>query len=134
MIVRITLERTREKEQFTLYFGNSYKRWDHQFQEYCWRGASPNNDFYIKNLALVRAEYCNEQFPSYGGLKWGTEEGLIQRLKEEAENNGTKPKDFTKFRFWRCPDKKISVIVKAMVNGKELADRNIYDMEHPVVN
>lgn len=123
MIVKITLEDGND-EGFTMYFGDSYEKWSNQFQDYCWKGANSSNDHYIANLRFVNAAYCIEKFPSYGGLKWSDEKGLIKRLNEEAAYLNKVPVDFTAFKWIKASKRMVATISECLQAGKELAAKN----------
>lgn len=119
MIVRVTL-----KNGSVIMFGDSYKKWDVQFQEYCWFGAVAFNNFYIRDVVVEKVEYCKEKFPTYGGLKWSTEKALIDRLKEQAASEGRQPKDYSKYAYFPAPDRMMDKINECIKDGWRLAYAN----------
>ena len=119
MIIRVTL-----KSGNVMMFGDSYKPWEREFQEYCWVGASQTTDFYIRNILVEKVEYCNEKFPTYGGLKWGPEAAMVQRLQEQAEQEGKKPKDYSKYIYIPATQKMLDEIDECIKDGWRLAYAN----------
>ena len=119
MIIRVAL-----KNGNVIMFGDSYKPWEQEFQEYCWFGASRTTDFCIRNILLEKVEYCNEKFPTYGGLKWGSEAAMVQRLKEQAEQEGKKPKDYSKYVYSPATQKMLDKIDERIKDGWRLAYAN----------
>lgn len=119
MIIRVTL-----KNGHVMMFGDSYKPWEQEFQEYCWFGAVPFNNFYIKDIVVDKVEYSNEKFPSFGGLKWGTEQVMVERLEEQAEHEGKKPRDYSKYVYNPAPRKMLDQIEECIKDGWRLAYSN----------
>jgi len=91
MIVRI---KVKEKEQIDIMlFGNSYKTWDEQFQEYC-RMYKPE---------ILEIATSPEKWKSWGGLKWCKEECFQHELNREGcqenEPDNPKPRKYENMRF-----------------------------------
>lgn len=64
-------------EKFTLVFGDSYKTWKMQLQEYLWRRRN-NSDVgvTIENIYLSHSRFTQD------GLKWCTLEAYAKELKD----------------------------------------------------
>lgn len=116
MIIRVTL-----KNGNVMMFGDSYKPWEQEFQEYCWAGARPFNNFYLKDLKIEKVEYSNEKFPYYGGLKWGSEQVMVERLKEQAAYEGKTPKDYSKYVYEPATKEMLDKIGECLKDGWRLA-------------
>lgn len=90
--VRVTFE------SHVMMFGNSYKPWQMQFDEYIWmckRNGTP--------LQLVNVETSHSKWVSWGGLKWCSEERFQHQLNREGcqdnEPDNSKPRKYNKMNF-----------------------------------
>ena len=89
MIVRIKLE-TKSGQTLIMLFGDSYKRWDMQFREFC----------KIKNVvAILSVETCKDSWIGYGGLKWCSHDEFQDELNNEAKGKNIKPRIYEKMQF-----------------------------------
>lgn len=73
MIVKIKIKS--EGEIITMLFGNSYKRWDIQFREYCWL---------FKPIEVLEVETAKDKWKGWGGLKWCNENEFQNELNREG--------------------------------------------------
>lgn len=81
--VRVTFADT------VMMFGNSYKPWEMQCDEYIWmrkRNGSP--------VELVKVETSHSKWVAWGGLKWCPENRFQEQLNREGcqENDPDNPK------------------------------------------
>jgi hypothetical protein len=93
MIVKIELE-FKEKEQLIMLFGNSYKKWDEQFSEYC-RMHKP--------ISILSAYSSTEDWIGWGGLKWCVPEKFQAELNREGcqskDPDNPNPRKYEYMRF-----------------------------------
>lgn len=79
-------------------FGNSYKPWEMQYDEYIW--FCKNNNI---KLELINVETSHSKWISWGGLKWCPEERFQEQLNREGcqddEPDNPKPRQYTKMNF-----------------------------------
>lgn len=87
MIIKIQF--SGEKEEHTMLFGDSYKPWQRQYEEYMRLNA---DDF-----VPVKAWSCPDKWVSYGGLKWCLESEFQDELDLESAD---KSAEF-KLRWYR---------------------------------
>lgn len=71
--VRVTFD------DFVMLFGNSYKPWEVQFDEFIWLVKTKGRRVQLKNV-----ETSNSKWIAWGGLKWCPEEGFQQQLNREG--------------------------------------------------
>lgn len=90
--VRVTFE------DRVMMFGNSYKPWEMQYDEYVWmcmRNGTP--------LQLVKVETSHSKWVSWGGLKWCPEDRFQHQLNREGcqdnELDNPKPREYSKMNF-----------------------------------
>lgn len=92
-------------------FGNSYKPWEMQYDEYVW--MCMRNGI---SLQLVKVETSHSKWVSWGGLKWCPEERFQYQLNREGcqdnEPDNPKPRQYSKMNF--------SQDVRAFKKAKEL--------------
>ncbi|MGC7931280.1 hypothetical protein ACP3VS_22000 [Lysinibacillus sp. VIII_CA] len=93
MIVKAQFENT------TMLFGDSYKPWQMQFDEWAWLNK---ND---KSLNLVRVTVSEEHWVSWGGLKWCPEDRFQHQLNREGcqddESDNQNPRQYSEMQFVR---------------------------------
>lgn len=93
MIIRITFD-----DGSVMLFGNSYKPWTMQFDEYMW--ILKRNFIKIKP---IKFESCKDKWIGWGGLKWCPEnlfqEQLNREYCQEYEPDNLKPRQYKKMRF-----------------------------------
>jgi hypothetical protein len=74
MIVRIKLK-SKNGDIFTMLFGNSYKKWNVQFREYCLN---------FKPVEILDVKTSRSEWKSWGGLKWCNELSFQYELNREG--------------------------------------------------
>jgi hypothetical protein len=93
MIVRITFDNGN-----VMLFGNSYKSWYGQFEEYMW---DLKRDFIT--VAPVKIESCKDRWIGWGGLKWCQENLFQQQLNREGcqyyEPDNPNPRLYKNMKF-----------------------------------
>jgi hypothetical protein len=111
MIVKITFLNTKFEEE-TMLFGNSYKAWYDQVQEYLymqikWESFAENIVRQISLINVVRVETSPSAWLSWGGLKWCTESEFQNQLNREGkqtdEPDCTKPRLYAQMKFNASP-------------------------------
>lgn len=79
-------------------FGNSYKPWEMQYDEYIWLRRRNDNP-----AELVNVETSQSKWVSWGGLKWCPEDKFQQQLNREGcqENDpdNPKPRQYSQMQF-----------------------------------
>jgi len=92
MIVRIKLKS--KTQTFTMMFGNSYKKWEEQFREYCLRW---------KPIEVIEVETSSEKWIGWGGLKWCNENEFQHELNREGcqqnDPDNPKPRQYANMKF-----------------------------------
>jgi len=92
MIIRITFDDGR-----VMMFGDSYKPWTMQFDEYMWR----------VNFKPVKFESCQDKWIGWGGLKWCSESRFQNHLNREGcqdeDENNPNPRKFEDMKFVENP-------------------------------
>ncbi|MFB5758912.1 spore protein H [Paenibacillus medicaginis] len=91
MIVRIKFN-----DDLTMMFGDSYKPWRIQFDEYCWN--------YKKVLGEIEEiSICSDKWISWGGLKWCTGENFQHQLNREGcqsqDENNPNARQYSEMKF-----------------------------------
>ena len=93
MIVKLELIAA-DGENITMLFGDSYKSWQTQFNEY---------SYTFKPKQLISAETAKEKWISWGGLKWCNEDSFQKELNREGcqdvEPDNPKPRKYENMRF-----------------------------------
>jgi len=106
MIVKLELI-TSDNENITMLFGDSYKSWQIQFNEW---------SFTWKPKQLISAETSKDKWISWGGLKWCSEDNFQKELNIEGcqfgEPQNPNPRKYEKMKFVNNP------IVKNIVNSR----------------
>lgn len=94
-------------------FGNSYKPWKMQYDEYVWmckRNGTP--------IELVSVETSHSKWIGWGGLKWCPEEKYQQELNREGcqdnEPDNPRPRQYNKMNFKY--DERAYVIAKEIID------------------
>lgn len=120
MIVRITLL-DKDKKPFTMLFGDSYKKWDTQFQEYLWmniRWWDKETCTKRELFGIVMVEVSKSSWISWGGLKWCPVESFQGELNREGcqvnDNDNASPRKYEEMFF--VENKKITKKVIDMYN------------------
>lgn len=105
-IVRVTF-----KDRILL-FGNSYKPWKMQFDEYAWLCQRDG-----VALELLKVEVSHSKWVSWGGLKWCPEQNFQKRLNREGcqsdESDNPKPRQYSEMKFYE--DKNTTKDVKTLL-------------------
>lgn len=96
MIIKVRFKDAgNDNKEHTMLFGDSYKKWQTQFSEYCRR---------FKNLTPVRAWKCKDEWKGWGGLKWCSEDSFQQELNREGVQNNEpdnpNPRQYSEMKFW----------------------------------
>ena len=60
----------------TMMFGDSYKPWRVQFDEFCWKNTSVGE--------IEQVTCCSDNWIGWGGLKWCPEEDFQHQLNREG--------------------------------------------------
>lgn len=102
MIVRITFDK-----DLTMMFGDSYKPWTMQFDEFSWT--------YKNELREIKSvEVSSSKWVGWGGLKWCPEEDFQKQLNREGCQSGDpdnpKPRQYKDMSF--CFDSKADKITR----------------------
>ncbi|MFL1672598.1 spore protein H [Paenibacillus dendritiformis] len=91
MIVRVTFS-----NQLIVLFGDSYKPWTMQFDEFCWSSKK-----FLDSIDKVEVSYS--KWVRWGGLKWCEANDFQQQLNREGvqddEPDNPKPKIYEKMNF-----------------------------------
>ncbi len=95
MIVKIKIK-TQENEEFTMLFGNSYKKWFVQFEQYA---------FQFLPFEIVEVSVSKEKWKGWGGLKWCNETEFQYELNREGvqawEPDNPRPRKFSEMFFYQ---------------------------------
>jgi len=108
MIVKLELI-TRDNENITMLFGDSYKSWQTQFNEY---------SFTFKPKQLISAETGKDKWIGFGGCKWIPEDEFQLELNREGcqygEPDNPNPRKYENMKFVK------NQIVENIVNKRIL--------------
>lgn len=110
MIVRITL--VEKEKEFTMLFGDSYKKWHDQFQEYV----------YMYHVSEIKSlQTCSDKWKGWGGLKWCQDIDFQDELNTEGcqsnEPNNPNPRIYSKMVFEdneKCFNKANKMVVERL--------------------
>jgi hypothetical protein len=84
---------------YTMMFGNSYKPWEMQFEEYLLMLRNSKKDLSISNV-----EVSDEPWVAWGGLKWCPSESFQEQLNREGcqsdEPDNQNPRQYNLMRFY----------------------------------
>lgn len=128
MIIRITWLNF-EKRPFTILYGDSYKLWPQQVQEYIWESIKFWNSTTLikRNLfGISKVEISDDKWISWGGLKWCPHEDFQKELNREgcqlSDPDANCPRSYRNMVF--KPDTKAhSVVLKMYLSAiKNLKD------------
>lgn len=90
MIVRITFD-----DNSVMLFGDSYKPWTMQSEEYIWN--------YKKEAISTKFESSKDKWIGWGGLKWCSENNFQQQLDREGcqdnEPDNPQPRQYSDMVF-----------------------------------
>lgn len=112
-IVRITFEKG-----WTMLFGNSYKPWDMQLEEYLLFESVRH-----RCSGWEEIEVCHSPWISFGGLKWCAEENFQKQLNREGcqadEPDNANPRQYKEMRFYRHREttRKVDTLIKNIKKG-----------------
>lgn len=113
MIVRITFL-DEEQMPFAMLFGDSYKTWEHQYQEYLWymikwwdEKTCTKRDLY----GVVKIEKCIDKWKTWGGLKWCHADDFQHELNREGcpyshSPDNSNPRQYSNMVFTDDPELK----------------------------
>lgn len=115
MIVKIKIK-SKDDQEYTMLFGNSYKKWFVQFEQYA-RMYSP---FQVLEVSIAKDEW-----KGWGGLKWCNEiefqEELNREGVQEKEPDNPKPRNYSKMEFYfskHISDKAFNISQFASISKK----------------
>ena len=95
MIVKIKIN-----EDLTMMFGDSYKPWHMQFEEWLWLHKD-------KEIEPVNIETTAEKWIGWGGLKWCPESKIQEQFNREGcqenEPDNPNPRQYAHMRFKNNP-------------------------------
>lgn len=121
MIVRITIT-DQDGKDYKMLFGDSYKKWEQQYQEFLWRNIRWYNANVIIECNIFEAKdiyKCDDEWKAWGGLKECREEFFQQQLNregcQEKDPDNPNPRKYSDMVFMRAYefDKKIKKMLKA---------------------
>ena len=122
MIVRITLV-GKNKKDFIMLFGDSYKTWQQQFKEYMWRNIRWYDTDIIMQcnfFDVKKVEYSDSQWKGWGGLKWCEDCDFQNELNREGvqqnEPDNPTPRQYDEMEFYESKGRK--KYVKGLINGR----------------
>lgn len=128
MIVKITFLNDEEKPLVML-FGNSYKKWQTQFEEFLFSEIPWTGKTEIQGIQNV--EISSAQWVGWGGLKWCGEEYLQQELNregcQEGEPDNPRPRQYKKMIFKE--DSKNDIIARELYDHRMLSKQQFDERE-----
>lgn len=105
MIVKIKFL-TKDLKTETWMFGNSYKTWFEQFNEFVWSNVSwwdTNIIMKCEYIKVLDVEVSQSSWVSWGGLKWCREDyfqaNLNREGRQEKEPDNPNPRLYVNMRF-----------------------------------
>lgn len=112
--------RVQFNEEHVMLFGNSYKTWEEQLDEYLWLLKRDGELNSVKGVTV-----SNNKWVSWGGLKWCSEERFQHHLNREGcqsdEMDNPNPRQYKDMKFY--PDAEVAnKVIKAVEKYKN----NIY--------
>lgn len=126
MIIKITFSHG------AMMFGNSYKSWEDQVEEYMRRNA--------KDLEKpLKVEISKSKFIAWGGLKWCSEENFQHKLNREGcqygEPDNKNPRQYSDMLFERADEKVFDTVMDLWRSGQKLIKVNeLSDAEYELYN
>lgn len=121
MIIRITFKEKvgLERGEFTMMFGDSYKKWQTQFCEFAFNyfKADPSRGWRAEDVIpqLIKAEKCKDKWIGWGGLKWCISDIFQKELNREGCQSGDpdnpNPRQYSQMVFEPMP---LTVIEKVL--------------------
>lgn len=106
MIYKIEFKNKDDEGTFTMLFGNSYKKWYTQLNEFIYRFYTPDGEGwrweYIEDK-IVKVQRSRSNWIGWGGLKWCREDVFQQELNREGcqdnEPDNPTPRKFSDMVF-----------------------------------
>lgn len=103
MIVRIEFKRTDDSREVVL-FGNSYKDWKIQFNEFVYR-------FRFELAGVDGVSKSSSKWIGWGGLKWCSAKNFQEKLNREgcqdSEPDNPSPRQFSNMKFVQSPKNEV---------------------------
>jgi len=104
MIVKIKITDSENKE-FTMLFGNSYKNFLAQVQEFFYNSQKWINHMPYPIYSILSIESSDAEWKGWGGLKWCLEDEFQKELNREGcqhgEPDNSKPRQYSEMIFSR---------------------------------
>ncbi|TCW55306.1 hypothetical protein EC917_106161 [Bacillus thuringiensis] len=92
--------RVQFSEDRVMMFGNSYKPWEMQFDEYLWLLKQEGELDGVEKVTVSDSEWV-----SWGGLKWCPEEKFQHQLNREgcqdSDPDNTNPRQYKEMTFYK---------------------------------
>ena len=104
MTVRVTIKENDGSHRVVM-FGDSYKKWTTQFEEWIWNQFSNNVESAWKFCdsdvqgRVVDAAISKSAWISHGGLKWCNENIFQDELNREGASLSIPPRQYKDFKF-----------------------------------
>lgn len=118
MIIRVKML-DENLEEFTMMFGDSYKDWETQFQEFIWQYIQwwdTAEIMHCKIFKIISVEVSKDKWKAWGGLRWCSEANFQHQLNREGcqdkDPDNPNPRQYSKIKFYS--DYKITNIVENM--------------------
>lgn len=93
--IKVKLKDKKDNGIFYMLFGDSYKKWQEQFQEYM--------RYHKDDVEPIAFYKSNSQWKGFGGLKWCSEESFQMQLNREDvqanEPDNPNPRKYSDFSF-----------------------------------
>ena len=91
-------------EPFTMLFGDSYKTHLRQIQEFFWRTQEWINHKPHPKYKILDMDFCDDEWKSWGGLKWCLEENFQHELNREgcqsSDPDNPNPRQYAQMVFY----------------------------------
>jgi len=108
MIVRVTFS-----DNLIMLFGDSYKPWTMQFDEYYWNYKRELTD-------IIKVETTSSKWIGWGGLKWCSHDNFQEQLNREGcqseDNDNLNPRQYNEMIFKE--NKQAYNKIKKIINSK----------------
>jgi hypothetical protein len=102
-------------------FGNSYKPWEDQVEEYMRRNAKAIEK-------PLKVEISRSKFITWGGLKWCSEDDFQQELNREGcqygEPDNKDPRQYSNMLFENADEKTFNTVLDLWRSGQNLMKVN----------
>lgn len=110
MIVKVLFIHKENQAETIMLFGNSYKKWETQFEEYL---RIIRNE--LPNLTIARVWKSNAKWIGWGGLKWCSEDIFQEELNREGcqdkDPDNPNPRKYADMEFVNMPISKIEKLL-----------------------